>query len=267
MRQYIHQLTSNTVSLSNDIWVPVTPLAPPQRSWNTTLGLDARFDASYHGTVELFYKQMDNLIDYREGEDLVQGFNEDWDELVEKGGNGEAYGLEIYLQKKVGKMTGWVSYTLSWNNRQFENINEGKRYPYRYDRRHNLALVGNYQLNEEWSVSGNWVFTTGYAVTAPVSRYFTTTTLLAYGTRNNARMPPYHRMDFSFQKSKTTKNNNRASWSLGVYNVYMRRNPLYLKTFNHGLNRNPERGQQIFTDIYGPAYFIFIPSVSYTLKF
>ena len=267
MRQYIHLLTSSTVSLSNDIWVPVTSLAPPQNSFITTAGLNTQMFSGYSSSVEVFYKKMNNLIDHQEGVSPTTGFNENWDQLIESGGEGEAYGLELLVQKNVGRLTGWLSYTLSWNNRQFENINEGRKYPYRYDRRHNIALVGNYKLNERYSFSSNWIFMPGYAVTAPVALYFTHQDVFAYGERNNARMPAYHRLDLSMHKTRITKKGNQSTWSLGVYNTYLRKNPLFLETSVSGYTSAPQRGFQIYASIRGPAYFIFIPSVSYSFKF
>lgn len=267
MRQYIHLLTSSTVSLSNDIWVPVTSLAPPQNSFISTAGLNTQMFSGYSSSVEVFYKKMNNLIDHQEGVSPTTGFNENWDQLIESGGEGEAYGLELLVQKNEGRLTGWLSYTLSWNNRQFENINEGRKYPYRYDRRHNIALVGNYKLNERYSFSSNWIFMSGYAVTAPVALYFTHQNVFAYGERNNARMPAYHRLDLAMHKTRITKKGNQSTWSLGVYNTYLRKNPLFLETSVSGYTSDLQRGLQINASIRGPAYFIFIPSVSYSFKF
>lgn len=272
MRQYIHLLTSNTVGLPNDIWVPVTGLAPPEKSWISALGIEGQLNETYRATAEVFYREMNDLIDQGEGTNPSMVLDGSWDELIENQGQGQAYGFELYVEKQKGKLTGWLSYTLSWNYRQFQGINDGIRFPYRYDRRHQLSLVGEYQLSKKWAVMSNWIYMTGYAITLPVAQYFIRdpfeglSSVLAYDERNNGRMPDYHRLDVSFARTKITRKGRRAVLNLGVYNLYMRRNPLYVSA-DYRTGHGPEAYNKWGLQLNGRAYFQFIPSISYTLHF
>ncbi|XOV92180.1 MAG: TonB-dependent receptor domain-containing protein [Bacteroidota bacterium] len=268
MRQYVHLITSNTVGLPNDIWVPVTENAPPERSDIWALGLSGQVNEEYSGSVEVFYKRMHGLIGQREGENPTLTLDSSWDELIVSGGTGEAYGLEVYAEKSMGRLNGWLSYTLSWNHRLFDELNNGNRYPYRYDRRHQFSAVGKYKISDKWSLSGNWVFMSGHAVTAPVSRYllrdnngYYWQVIVEFGDRNNGRMPPYHRLDLQLIRKFKTKQGREAALSFGFYNVYMRRNPLSVQVNASG------RGGIVNAEVSGKAPFIMIPSISYTLKF
>jgi hypothetical protein len=187
---------------------------------------------------------MKHVISYKDGASLLE-INKDWQDKITQG-NGTSYGSEWMLQKKKGKTTGWIGYTLSWNYRQFNDLNLGNKYPYKYDRRHDIEVLVSHIFNKRISISGTWQYGTGNAVSLPTASY----RLPAYGSpidlasvqnpvyfpdyeivegKNDYRMPPYHRMDINIEFTKQKRTHSRT-WSFGAYNVYNRANPLYLAT-------------------------------------
>ncbi len=287
MSQYLHFLTNSTIGLPTDLWLPATKLIPPEHSWQTAVGTAINLPNNIELSVEGFYKEMDGLIEYKEG---VSFFSSPDDELRDKSwedkveiGRGWAYGGEVFLQKKSGRLNGWIGYTLSWSNRQFENIAFGQIFPYRYDRRHDIGVVLIYKISDKIDVGATWVYGTGIAVTLaqqryvpvnllqeqqnltdPNNYYWGTTTVEYYGTRNNFRLPAYHRLDLGINFSKETKLGKRT-WSFSVYNAYNRQNPFYVD-FNgsfFGVGANSTYKRQLFKY----SLFPFIPSVTYSLKF
>ena len=166
MAQYINLLTNESLSLPTDLWVPSTDRIKPQDSWQVAAGIATTIWKEYEFSVEGYYKKMQNVLSYKEGADFI-GPDSDWQDKVTQG-DGEAYGLEVFLQKKKGKTTGWLGYTLSWNWRQFDEINSGKRYPFKYDRRHDLSLVVSHQFNDRISLTGAWIYGTGNSITLPL---------------------------------------------------------------------------------------------------
>lgn len=269
MRQFIHLLTTSASSISNDIWVPATNNAPPQSSEQFALSFSKNWkQAKTELQLETFYKRMDNQIDYRTGTNFFFSGNGTWESVIERNGLGRAYGFEVFLRKEAQKWNGWLSYTLSWSERKFENINNGDWYPIRYDRRHNLALVGEYKINDKWTVAANFVFTTGHAVTMP-DVYFKDLLFdqpkAQYLKRNNQRMPIYNRLDASLKKSYITKHNREASWIYSLYNVYAYPNAfsteyiaLSLGDFSNPTGWNGKTTRR--------TLMRFIPGVSYNLK-
>ncbi|HYE56016.1 MAG TPA: TonB-dependent receptor, partial [Chitinophagaceae bacterium] len=259
MSQFIHLLTNSTIGLPTDLWVPVTENVPPQVSHQVSVGAAYSYDKSVELSLEAYYKSMRNVIEYGER----SGFNNttySWEEIIEKG-KGKAYGLELLLQKKKGKFTGLASYTLSRTTRQFDNINEGRVFPFKYDRRHEAKLGLVWRPRERFELGANWFFATGHAVTLPVSYYydpFTGQYLDVYDERNNSRMPNYHRMDLTMKFIKHKRRHIRT-WLLSVYNVYNRFNPLFrYKTYDQPGNII------VFKDA---SVFPLLPSISYQFKF
>lgn len=237
MQQFIHLLTNETIGLPTDLWLPSTRIVQPQRSWQVAIGGAKTFGREYECSVEAFYKEMDNVIAFKEGGSAFQF--QGWENRVVQG-KGTAYGAEFFVQKKRGRFSGWVGYTLSWAWRQFDNINFGQKYPYKFDRRHDFEITGSYKFNQRISLAATWVYATGNAVTLPVSRYlgpypydaFFNYSHLLYETehtpfRNNFRMPAYHRLDVGVDVTKKKKRYERT-WSYGAYNLYSRANPFYL---------------------------------------
>jgi hypothetical protein len=179
-------------------------------------------------------------------------------------GQGWSYGGELFIQRKEGKFTGWIGYTLSWTNRQFDNINFGKKYPYKYDRRHDFEIIGSYKISDHIDISATWVYGTGNAVSLPLAVYQTanndldyTGTVEYYGDKNSFRMAPYHRFDIGANFTKKKKWGERT-WSVSVYNLYNRKNPYFIYL---GYNNSGDRAAKQV------SLFPIIPSITYNFKF
>ena len=241
MYQYINLLTNEGFSLPTDLWVPSTDRIKPQDSWQVALGVAKTIKEDYELSIEGYYKEMNNVISYREGSSFL-GFDTDWQDKVTQG-RGNSYGAEVFLQKKEGKTTGWIGYTLSWTNRQFANdnpdlaINGGKWFPFKYDRRHDLSVVVTHQFSKKFSLSGVWVYGTGNAISLPETVFNAPNDVLnrfnsggynpkyeVVGEKNAFRMPAYHRLDVNFAFTKKKKRWTRT-WNFGAYNAYSRANP------------------------------------------
>jgi outer membrane cobalamin receptor len=266
MMQYIHLLTNAGLGLPTDLWVPSTENVKPQRSDQVALGLARNFKSVYEISVESYYKKMYNLIDYKDGATFLD-VRGDWQDKIAKNGKGESYGAELLAQKKTGKVTGWIGYTLSWTNRQFDELNGGKWYPYKYDRRHDISVAMTHAWNDRMDFSAVWVYGTGNAVTLPSREYATQYipgapyqmfgSVRDYGERNSFRMRSYHRLDISFSFWKDTKW-GRSKWTLAAYNVYSRRNPFFMDL------TTLEDGSRKFVQY---SLFPIIPSINYSFKF
>ncbi len=257
--QYMHQITTSTGSNPLDKWASTSNIIQPQISNQYSIGYYANIlHNNYEFTAEAYYKDMENILDYRNGADVFLN------ETVESQllfGKGRAYGIEFMLKKKTGKLTGWVSYTISKSERKINGINNNKWYNATQDRTHDIAIVGIYQVNKKWTLSGNFVFYTGNAVTFPSGKYQVNgQTAYYYNSRNADRMPNYHRLDFgaTMQLKKTKKWTKELVFSL--YNVYGRENAF---TINFKDNKdNPN-----LTEIVQTSLFRWVPSVSYNFKF
>lgn len=266
MRQFLHLLSNTSIGLPTDLWLPPTQRIPPQFSRQFALGLAYGINSEYQISLEGYYKKMENLIAYKDGASFFT-LGTDWQDLVEIG-QGWSYGLEVFFEKKKGKTTGWVGYTLSWSNRQFENISFGEEFPYRYDRRHDISLAITHRFSERIDIGIVWVYGTGNAVTLALERYLSIDGTLYGGQtgyseiehiekRNNYRMPAYHRLDVGVNFNKETKWGERT-WSIGFYNLYNRNNPFYLY---FDLDYKGDR------HLYQVGLFPIIPSISYHFKF
>jgi hypothetical protein len=268
MMQYIHLLTNAGLGLPTDLWVPSTSDIKPQRANQYAIGLARNFKSIYEISLEGYYKKMNNLIDYKEGTSFLN-VQAGWRDKVAKGGQGESYGAELLAQKKIGKVTGWIGYTLSWTYRQFDDINRGKWFPYKYDRRHDISAALTHAWNDRMDFSAVWVYGTGNAITLPTATfqsanysnysnfgYYQSETYY-YGDRNSFRMRSYHRLDLSFSFWKNTKW-GRSKWTLAAYNVYNRKNPFFMD-INYEANGNRKFVQY--------SLFPVIPSISYSFKF
>ena len=223
--QYIHLVSLSGNALPFDIWVPSSRIVLPQKGWQYSVGYFKNLKQNhFEFSLELYYKKLNNLIEYRQ--DYVPAISGELEnEFVF--GQGYAYGAEFFLKKKFGKLQGWIGYTLSKAYRKFPEINEGKEFPARYDRRHDVSIVGTWELNKHWTFGGTFVFATGQAITIPERRYFVEGSIYnQYGPRNGFRMQPYNRLDLSatYQKRKNTKR-FQSTWTFAIYNVYNRKNP------------------------------------------
>ena len=280
MTQFLHLLVNSTTGLPVDLWVPATENVAPQQAWQAAAGIAGTiFGGLIDVSVEGYYKEMSGLISYKEGVSLYLGVEGSWEDRVETDGEGQAYGAEILFQKKTGKTTGWMGYTLSWNNRRFDNLNNGEVFPFRYDRRHDVSLVIAHKFNDRISISGTWVYGTGNAITLPSGNFSTPfvgpnnfgTNFLQYqlggatlyeNGRNGFRMEAYHRADFGINFTKEKRWGVRT-WNISFYNLYNRQNPYF---YFIGTEEVP--GSQFETQpaLRKLALFPIIPSVSYSFK-
>lgn len=266
MNQYIHLLSNEGIGLPTDLWLPSTAKVKPQNSWQAAAGVAKTLGKGYELSIEGYYKKMSNLIAYREGSGLFE-FGDWQDRLVF--GEGDSYGVELLLQKKKGKFTGWLGYTWSKSNRKFAELNFGETFPYTYDRRHDISLVGSYEFNKKWSISSTWVYGTGNAVTLANSNFralydngISTTqgNLNYYDQRNNFRMRAYHRFDIGITYTRKKKNWD-SRWSIGAYNAYNRKNPFFIYTDTE------YNGQERRTVLKQASLFPIIPYITYSFKF
>jgi outer membrane receptor for ferrienterochelin and colicin len=269
MSQYIHLLTNSTIGLPTDLWLPATEKIRPEEATQYAVGVVYEPSEGIELSLEGYYKTMKNLIEYREGASFFS-FSDDWQDKIETG-DGRAYGVEILARKQVGKTSGWIGYTLSWSERKFANISFGEWFPYRYDRRHDISIVINHQINDHIDLGVTWVYGTGNAVTLPLEKYVSNTsfkdkylyytTIETFDNRNSYRMPAYHRLDIGINFRKERKWGERV-WSFGAYNVYNRKNPFYLQ-FGLEYNGPMERATTVLKQY---SLFPIIPSISYSFK-
>ncbi len=269
MAQYIHLLTNSSTGLPTDLWVPSTEVLKPQYSDQIAIGTAKSFKEKYEISLEAYYKTMDNLLEYREGASFFD-MDGRWESKVLQG-KGDSYGLELFLQKKTGKLSGFVGYTLSWTNRIFEELNNGRQFPYKYDRRHDISISVLYKATSHIEVSGTWVYGTGNATTIPVAIYddgstftYPGTEIRVYGDRNAFRLPAYHRLDLAASFIKQKKWGERR-WIFGLYNAYNRKNPFFIDVES----RTYHEGDKTYTEnkFYQYSLFPLIPSISYNFKF
>lgn len=280
MRQYINLLSNERIGLPTDLWVPATDKIKPQDSWQTAVGLAKTISSQYEFTAEAYYKKMKNVISYTDGASFLD-INSDWQDKITQG-DGTSYGNEWLIQKKNGKTTGWIGYTLSWSWREFKDLNRGERYPYKYDRRHDIEILVSHKFSKRFSVSSTWQYGTGNSVSLPteyyklpsfidpseISKMMKTNNFKEYeiiGNKNDFRMPPYHRMDINFEFSKQKKHHIRT-WSVGAYNVYNRANPLFLSPGNKSIKL--DNGQYEHKKVIRQySLFPIVPHFMYMFKF
>ncbi len=274
MRQYVQYLTNENIGLPWDQWLPTTDKVKPQDSWQGAVGFAKTFDQGFEVSVEGYYKEMKNLIAYEDGASLFS--LEEWEDQVVQG-QGRSYGIELFIQKKKGKFTGWLGYTLSKSERQFDLKNFGEWYPYKFDRRHDLSLVGLYELSDRVNVSATWVYGTGNSVTfaesnVPIIQDFSdfgggywTQWVGLFDSRNNQRLGDYHRLDINIDFIKKKKRFTRT-WSIGAYNAYSRRNPFFVN-FETEYTQDSQGNVNEETVLKQYSLFPIIPSVSYRFEF
>ena len=276
MYQYAHLVTTFGASLPTDIWYPSGQGVLPQIADQYGLGFSTGFGkGKYLFSNEYFYKNMQQLVDFKDGADLV-GNPQLLDEFIF--GKGWAYGTEFYLEKAKGKTTGWIGYTLAWTQRQFAEANSGQPFYPRYDRRHDISVVLMHDFNERWTVSGTWIYGTGNAVTLPTGRYFNqgllgeqssppgVSILPVFEDRSNYRMAAFHRGDFSVTYNFKPKR-GESSLVLSVYNAYDRRNPFFI--YFDPIYEDNVNDEGFIVDIQAKQQSLFpvLPSLTYNFKF
>ena len=267
MSQFVNLLSNEGVGqLPTDLWVPTTGNISPQLSRQVAFGVAKTF-RGFEFSLEGYYKALDGVLSYREGTDFMFSADSSWENQVTQG-IGNSYGVEFLLQKKKGKISGWIGYTLSWSNRQFDDINSGLWYPFTYDRRHDLSFVCNHEINDFWDLGLVFVYGTGRALTLTESS-FETYVLDPSGaniipitgevpsSKNAYRLSPYHRLDISLTNSKF-KASGQRDWIFSAYNAYNNVNPFYAN-ITEDLEGN--------TVIEEFGLFPIIPSIAWRYKF
>ncbi|HTN46318.1 MAG TPA: TonB-dependent receptor [Flavipsychrobacter sp.] len=264
MNQYIHLLSNSGIGLPTDLWVPVTDKLLPMQAHQMALGMAHTTRQDVEISVEGYYKKMNNVLEYKNGASFILA-GSNWQDKVTQG-RGESYGGEFFVHKKAGRTSGMISYTLSWSNRLFSDLNNGKTFPYKYDRRHDFKIALVHKLTSKIELSCDWIFSSGNTMSIPTAKYYGSSpnSFMSvdepynyyYPARNNYRMPAYHRLDagakFTKVKSKSTR-----EWVLGIYNMYNRRNPFYIYS-------EEKNGITTFKQI---SLLGFLPSISYNFKF
>lgn len=290
MSQYIHLLSNNNISLPTDLWVPVTKRIKPMNSHQFSAGMFYNLKKIAEFSVEGYYKNMNNLLEYKDGATFL-GQTTNWEDKVSMG-RGWAYGIELLAQRSIGKTTGWIGYTWAKSERLFdrpgEELNGGKAFPAKYDRRHDLSIVFNHKFSNKFDFSATWVYSTGNAGTLALQNsieyplpeevnqniyfgesnnlYYSDRSLPYISQRNNFRLPSYHRLDLGFNFHKQLRKGIRT-WSFGLYNAYNRFNPFMVypsTTYHYNQTTNASETRRVLKQI---SLFPMIPSVSYAHKF
>lgn len=272
MAQYVHLLSSAQITLPIDLWVPITRNIKPVTADQYSLGLYYNGLPGWEFSVEGYWKDMHNVLEYKDGVSFMAS-SQSWEDNVVMG-DGRAYGVEVFIQKTIGKTTGWLGYTLAKSDRVFSNglINNGERYPYRYDRRHNISLVVNQRLGKKWDLSAVWTFATGGTTTIPERESIVmlpdgTFTQIDYAPhRNNYRLPPSHRLNIGVNYHKRLRR-GESIWNFGIYNAYNRLNPnfVYYKADTKGNSESSLYTRK--AKLKSVTILPIIPSFSYTYNF
>ncbi len=280
--QYIHLASFGSVSLPTDVWVPSTDIVKPQFGTEYSVGYFRNFNNNtFETSVELYYKEMENQVEYREGATPDQDIKNNPDNNFVFG-RGWSYGAEFFVKKAKGKFTGWIGYTLAYTKRKFPEINKGETYSAKYDRRHDASLVLTYDRNAKWTFGAVWVYATGDALTLPAERYFVSSgppvtvesngditlnnnfnILSGYGKRNDFRQKAFHRLDLSATLHVLKQRRWQSEWVFSIYNFYGRQNPYFIY-FN--VDGNSTDGT-LKVQAKQVSLFSFIPSVTYNFKF
>jgi CarboxypepD_reg-like domain/TonB-dependent Receptor Plug Domain len=266
MNQFLHLIPNTTAGLPTDIWLPSSTKTKPQYSAQYALGYFSNFNKNEIETsVEVYYKKMDNQVLFAEGNQLKLTTNLD-SSLVY--GKGESYGAEFFVKKNLGKLTGWISYTLSWTNQSFKDLNFGEKFPFKYDRRHVLSLTSSYELSPKWNLSAVFVYSSGVPFTLPAGRVAALNAgaifegnYFIYEGRNNFRLDSYHRLDVAATYHKPWKVFKKPcdiEWVFGIYNTYSRLNPYFVYFQIDPISNQPQAKQVSLLPI--------IPSISFNFK-
>lgn len=256
--QNLHLISNSNAASPTDRWVASTNIIKPELSDQVSVGYYKNIGNSYELTAETYYKSLQNQIDYRNGADIFTNRPIETQLLF---GKGRAYGLELLIKKKAGRLTGWLGYTLSKTERKIDGINDNEWYNARQDKTHDISFVSIYKLSQKWTVSANWVYSTGNAVTFPNGKYkLLGQSYFYFSERNADRMPSYHRLDLGATRTLKQTRKFSSELSFSLYNAYGRKNPFRI-TFQDS-ESDPNRTEAIRTTL-----FRFIPSISYNFKF
>jgi hypothetical protein len=260
--QYIHLVSNSGNTLPTDLWVPSTYIVKPQISWQYAAGFFKNFnDNKFETSLELYYKDMRNQVDYKEG--YTPSLRDP--ELDFVFGKAWSYGAELFVHKTRGRLNGWIGYTLSWTWRKFPDLNEGEKFPAKYDRRHDVSVVANYELNKKWRLGAVFVYGTGNATTLPERFYFIDGVLTQeYSKVNQYRLDAYHRLDLAATYTPVPKRKKKvqSSWVFSIYNVYSHLNPYFIYFDQTGNLQNGDlqvQAKQV-------SLFPILPAVTWNFK-
>lgn len=265
--QFLHLIVRNDITLPTDLWFPSTSKIKPSKSWQFVFGAEHLINnGEYLISGELYFKDMQNLYEYKDSSTFAFGIPLE-DQFTK--GRGIAYGLELFVNKRMGSLTGWIGYTLAWTKRQFDELNNGKWFYPRYDRRHDVSIVLTYELGEHWELGASWVYGTGQAYTMPTGIYsFGPPTDVGYRDiryqyteRNGYRLPAFHKLDLNFMY--------KFSWfgipwqlSMNIYNAYNRKNP-----FAWYIDTNYNNKGEEYREVKQLTIFPIIPTFGISFKF
>lgn len=268
--QFLHLIVRNDITLPTDLWFPSTDKVNPSKSWQGVLGVEHIFNnGEYLLSAELYYKEMRNLLEYKDSASFSFGIPLE-DQFTK--GIGESYGLELFLNKRIGSFTGWIGYTLSWTRRKFDELNNGKWFYPRYDRRHDVNFVITYTLGNRWELGATWYYGTGQAYTMPTGSYtfdeiggggyYGEDSKYQFTERNGARLPSFHKLDLNFMYKYTWFG---LPWqlSLNIYNAYNQKNPFawYISSdWDDNTGTSTKKLKQI-------TLFPIIPTIGLSFKF
>jgi hypothetical protein len=262
--QYIHLASMSTLTLPTDVWVPSSSVVKPQFGTESSFGYFRNFhDNVYESSVEVYYRDMKNQVEYADGALPENNINDNIDNNYTFG-RGWSYGAEFFFKKARGRLNGWIGYTLAETKRQFDDLNKGQVFYAKYDRRHDVSVVIVFELNSRWTFGATWVYSTGNLVTLPSARYFVDDRIIfEYGARNGYRLDPYHRLDLSATIKGKKRKRYESSWNFSVFNVYNRANPYFIyfdDTSNYSTGTLSVQAKQV-------SLFPILPSVTYNFKF
>jgi len=257
--QHIHLMSNSTSTSPTDLYIMNSNNVKPEIADQVAAGYFRNFnDDKYEFSAEVYYKSMENQIEYKSGTDLRGNKNVEADLLY---GDGRAFGIELFFKKRFGRFNGWIGYTLSKTERQFDAVNEGKWFYAKQDRTHDLSLVGIYKASKRWTFSSVFVYNTGNAVTYPNAKYqINDQTVFYYAEKNGYRTPAYHRLDLSATLEGKPGKRLQSSWSFGIYNAYNRMN-----AFSIDFQDDPDDSSR--TQVVRTTLFGIIPSVTWNFKF
>jgi hypothetical protein len=262
--QYLHQVAMSSISMPTDTWIASTTDIKPQVGNQYSVGVYKNFSKNmFETSIELYYKDMKNQTEYREGysplNDAIQYTQKQYTQ-----GDGYSYGAEFFVNKTYGKLTGWIGYTLSWTRRKFPEINAGREFPAKHDRRHDVSIMLAYDILPQLTTSIVWVYATGNTMTIPIGFYFVGWNMVTqYSDKNAYRVPPYHRMDLSVNWTIRKTEQFEHSLNFSVYNVYNRRNPFFISIGS----RINQAKMEISSTAYQMSLFPIIPSISWNFRF
>ncbi len=265
--QFTHQLSNTGAGFPTDLWIPSTDKVPVASANQLSVAIEKN-TKNYSLTLEGYYKKMSNIVSYKETTTFVSVANSQqtnfWENKLTSG-QGWAYGYEALIKKNRGKLRGWIGYTLGWSIRQFEELNNGKPFYARQDRRHDLEIVATYALKPRIRLSANWIYTSGNPITAPLASFTTFRNdkvgLIDYGAMNVYRTKAIHRLDLGIQFHRKRKA-FESYWEIGLYNAYNRQNPFY---YSVETVDNPQTNTLKY-ELRSRPLFPIIPSISYNVK-